>query len=220
LRSGGGPRSPARRLQTLGTATLVAASATVALALATRRRRVQQWDDALERAIGPVRPRLRRAARLCTLPGEPWMHPAVGAVASLTILARRRGHPWRVLLPLAGASVGAIVAHHAVKAVYLRPRPAVALRRGKTEPAFPSGHTADATAVLATAAYLLVREELLPARIAAPAATALALSTGGSRVALGWHWGSDVVGGWLTGVAVAAGCARGYELLRPRGLRR
>jgi undecaprenyl-diphosphatase len=175
---------------------------------------VQAYDDALERAAGAARPRLRRAAIVGTLPGEPWAHPAIGACVAMTILVMRRGRWRRVLVPLAGASVGAILAHHAVKAVYRRRRPALALRRGRTEPAFPSGHTADATAVLATGAYLLVREDILPTHIAFPAAAALALGTGASRVALGWHWGSDVLGGWLAGGAVAAACAHAYEHLR------
>jgi membrane-associated phospholipid phosphatase len=186
----------------------------VALAAATRTRGFQDWDDTLEWAAGRVRRRLRGAARVGTLPGEPWAHPLIGAAIAFTILAARGGPRRRVLVPLAGASLGAIVVHHAVKAVYRRKRPMIALRRGKTEPAFPSGHTVDATAVLATGAYLLVREELLPARVAVPIAAALAVSTGASRVALGWHWGTDVVGGWLAGAAVAAACAHAYETLR------
>jgi undecaprenyl-diphosphatase len=88
------------------------------------------------------------------------------------------------------------------------------VHRGKYEPAFPSGHTADATAVLATGAYLLVREGLLPARITLPLAVALSATTGASRVVLGWHWTSDVIGGWITGLGVAAECALAYERLR------
>jgi membrane-associated phospholipid phosphatase len=185
----------------------------VALAAATRTGRLQDCDDALEQAAGRMRRQLRGAARVGTLPGEPWAHPAIGAGIALTILATRGGRRRRVLVPLAGASIGAIVVHHAVKAAYRRNRPMIALRRGKTEPAFPSGHTTDATAVLATGAYLLVREQMLPARVAIPVAAALAVSTGASRVALGWHWGTDVLGGWLAGVTVAAACAHAYETL-------
>jgi membrane-associated phospholipid phosphatase len=188
---------------------------TAVLALVSRSRAMQQWDDDLERLVGLRRVRLSGAARLGTLPGENYMHPTIGAVVALTILRRRGGRVRRIVVPMAAASLGAIVAHHAVKLVYRRRRPEIAVRQGKYEPAFPSGHTADATAVLATGAWLLVREGVVPARLAVPIAAALAAGTGASRVALGWHWGSDVVGGWLTGLGVAAECAGVYERLRP-----
>ena len=196
---------------------LLAMCATAALALATRTAAVQDADDAVERAVGRRRPRLMRIARLGTLPGESYVHPAMGTLIAFTIVRRRPGSASRVPVSLALASLGAIVAHHAVKIVYRRRRPEIALRRGKVEPAFPSGHTADATAVLATGAWLLVREGVLPARIAIPLASALALGTGVSRVVLGWHWTTDVLGGWMTGMGVAAECALVYERLRAEG---
>ncbi|MEO6525042.1 MAG: phosphatase PAP2 family protein [Gemmatimonadaceae bacterium] len=192
-----------------------AAAATVIVAFATRSRTVQSADDALERAAGRARarPLALHAARIGTLPGEPYMHPSIGAATAAVLLAARAGPLARIVLPLAAASVGAIAAHHAVKLVYRRPRPAIALARGKTEPAFPSGHTTDATAVLATSAYLLMREGIAPAEIAIPVAIAFALATGVSRVVLGWHWSTDVIGGWLAGIAIAA-CSSGlYEVL-------
>lgn len=192
----------------------MALGTTAVVALLTRARAVQDLDDAIEHAVGRRRPRLAPAARIGTLPGESYMHPTIGAVVALVILRRRGGPARRILVPMASASLGAIVAHHAVKAVYRRRRPEIAVRRGKYEPAFPSGHTADATAVLATGAYLLVREGMVPIRVALPVASALAISTGLSRVVLGWHWSSDVIGGWITGLGVAAECALAYESAR------
>jgi len=185
-----------------------------ALAVATRSRLVQRMDHAVEQRVRRRRPRLMRAARIGTLPGEPYAHWPLGAAIAATVVLRRGGPKRRAFIPMASASLGAILMHHAVKAVYERARPRHALLRGKTEPAYPSGHTADATAVLTTGAYLLVREELAVPGVVGPIAAALALSVGASRVALGWHWTSDVVGGWLTGIAVASGCAIAYERLR------
>ena len=197
------------------TIALTAGVGVIALAIATRSAGVQAIDDALERGAARARQRTRvlRAASFGTLPGEPYMHPTIGAACAAIVIAAARGPLIPVLATLATASIGAILAHHAVKLVYRRPRPAGALARGKTEPAFPSGHTTDATAVLVTGAYLLARQGLATPSVVAAAALALALSTGVSRVLLGWHWATDVLGGWMAGVGVAA-CAAGlYESL-------
>src|SRR6476620_745396 len=206
---------PLHRMPPLATIAATGFASSIALAVATRHPRVQSVDDALEVRAGRARAlqHVLRAAHIGTLPGEPYMHPTIGAASAALILVTRRAPLLPVLAALAAASIGAILAHHAVKLVYRRPRPALALARGKTEPAFPSGHTTDATAVLVTGAYLLVHQGLATPGVVTVVAVLLALSTGVSRVLLGWHWATDVVGGWIAGVGVAA-CASGlYESL-------
>lgn len=183
---------------------LVALTSLVVLAFATRASGVQQLDDRLETWMTTHRDRVHTMASVGTLPGERLVHPVIAATTAAVVLALRGGPPLRILLPLASASLGGIIVHHLVKFVYHRHRPEGALERNKTEAAFPSGHATNATSVIATSAFMLVREGLLPFPLALALALIVAIITGASRVALGWHWGTDVIGGWIAGVGVAA----------------
>lgn len=195
------------------TLALVALGTVVVLAFATRTRWLQHWDDRLEERAGPNRARWRRVAGVASLAGEKFVHPVVGAITALAVMVVKHGDPLRVVLPLASASLGGITVHHLVKFIYHRPRPQVALLRDKTEAAFPSGHTTNATAVVVTSAWILVHEGLVSLPVAIVVGLALCLVTGASRVALGWHWGTDIVGGWLAGVGIASLCAWMYVVL-------
>jgi membrane-associated phospholipid phosphatase len=81
---------------------------------------------------------------------------------------------------------------------------------------FPSGHALNAA--LAAGVFVLV---LLPfARdgkrwLLWGAAIAVTVLTGLSRIVLGVHWTSDVVAGWLLGVAVVAVTAAAFTRWRP-----
>ena len=67
--------------------------------------------------------------------------------------------------------------------------------------AFPSGHAS--TAVIACAVLALAA----PRRVRVPALTAggvVAVAVSCTRIGLDVHWASDVLGGWLLGIAVVA----------------
>lgn len=72
-------------------------------------------------------------------------------------------------------------------------------------PAFPSGHTTVATVLGVLGAWALMQG--WPRRRAAVvvAGAVVAVAVGWSRVWLGVHWPSDVLGGWLFGTAWALG---------------
>ncbi|MEU8230534.1 phosphatase PAP2 family protein [Actinoplanes sp. NPDC048967] len=81
---------------------------------------------------------------------------------------------------------------------------------------FPSGHALNAA--LTAGVFVLV---LLPVARGAKrwvlwgSAIAVTVLTGLSRIVLGVHWTSDVVAGWLLGIAVVAVTAAAFPRLRP-----
>ena len=110
----------------------------------------------------------------------------------------------------------------ALKAVFHRTRPTwdvpLLTARGWS---FPSGHAMGSLVAYGMLAYLLVRDPKgRPPRMAIVAgAVTLVLLIGLSRMYLGVHYFSDVVGGYAAGMVWLAACITGLEVARrmPRG---
>jgi undecaprenyl-diphosphatase len=123
----------------------------------------------------------------------------VGAAAAFLLV--RRQLQLAVYLLIAG--FGALALDPLLKVLVGRLRPIVAVPID-TAPgnSFPSGHALNATACYG--ALLLVFLPTVSRRLRAPlvaAVVVLVAAVGFSRVALGVHYLSDVVGGWLLGIA-------------------
>ena len=88
-----------------------------------------------------------------------------------------------------------------VKLVVHRPRPTEALIVVPTTFSFPSGHAAASTALFLTLALLAAQGERRtgPQRVIIAAGLGIALMVAWSRVYIGVHYFSDVIGGMLLG---------------------
>lgn len=139
-------------------------------------------------------------ARTVVMGGQFWLVGSVLViVAAWSSWAQRS---WRPVLVAAGAVVGLDLALWVSKLVLGRSSPhsgADDVLAGGTS--YPSGHAATATLCLLLLAAVLCppaprppRRTVLAVWLCAGAASVL---VGGSTLVLGYHWGSDVVGGWL-----------------------
>jgi undecaprenyl-diphosphatase len=107
---------------------------------------------------------------------------------------------------LAAAVIGGAVTGTLLKLLFARARPDVVPQLVFVDSAsFPSGHALNSAVTYLTIGALLARAESKRAvRVYLTAvAVALSLTIGFSRVYLGVHWPSDVVGGWCLGAAWA-----------------
>ena len=92
------------------------------------------------------------------------------------------------------------------KEVVGRARPPITTLIGPpaTDPSFPSGHTTSGSVVWVLGALLLASTLIQPwaRRLVIVAGAALAVVIGMTRAYLGYHWATDVLGGWLLATAI------------------
>jgi undecaprenyl-diphosphatase len=122
------------------------------------------------------------------------------------------------------ASAGGWLLNWALKEIFARPRPDVVPHlRDAMSSSFPSGHAMTSAAVYLTLGALLMR--IAQGRLAKYYCIAIAMTVtflvGCSRVVLGVHYPTDVLGGWIAGLSWALLCWTVERALERRaGLRR
>jgi membrane-associated phospholipid phosphatase len=188
----------------------------VALALAsTRESALTAWDQQVADAFVAWRSAVRSHVfwALTLLGNAPVLAVLSCSVVLLLVVWGRRG---RAVLVAVGMLIGWGLSETA-KAVIARPRPPVeeALIAMPSSASMPSGHTLTTFVFLGLLVYLVIgarraasgRRGTVPASVTAAVAIAVAGAIalvgviGVSRVYLGVHWMSDVIGGWLLGGA-------------------
>ena len=143
----------------------------------------------------------------------------VGVVA-LFLWHTEHKHSARLLL---AATVGNILLNWTLKVVYHRTRPSVfEWETTAVSSSFPSGHAMSATVVYGTVAYLVMRlqKHRWSRVLTFLAATFLIFFICLTRLYLGVHYPSDVIGGIIVGLAWAAFCMATLEASLALGRRR
>jgi undecaprenyl-diphosphatase len=120
----------------------------------------------------------------------------VGLAAVLLVVRRRRPEAMFIVVAL----VGTLVLNDRLKLFFQRPRPGFDWAEVPPETGFPSGHSMNSFVTYVALALVIWRVGGRRVGIVALAlAILLAVGVGISRVYLGAHWLSDVIGGYLAG---------------------
>ena len=143
------------------------------------------------------RPALLVAAHIFTALGEPTVLIAASLVCALWLWKAGRARLGLVLLLIAllGRGLSEVQKYWVAR---VRPDMEPHLVVVKTQ-SFPSGH-ASSSMIFYLALAIAVTAGTRWHKVAAAAAVALSLLIGISRVMLGVHWPSDVIGGWAFGM--------------------
>ncbi len=133
------------------------------------------------------------------------------ALVVCAVLAWRRRWAPMVLVAVATAGAGALVL--VLKTLIGRVRPPVADHLvTETNQSFPSGHSLGSTVVLGViAAVVVLHARRRAVRVVVVVLAALAVAAVGvSRLYLGVHWPTDVLGGWSLGLCWLTACLTAY----------
>jgi undecaprenyl-diphosphatase len=169
-------------------------------------------QDMQNRAVKP-------AMALCSGLGEPWtLYPVTGFMALRWLKQDRQVDAATLGLAL----VGSATLNEILKTLLKRPRPALRIHQKQASgSSFPSSHITMSLATYGTLAYLVSRrrdkakkDRRVLARIWAPVLALCAL-IGWSRIYLGVHHPTDVLGGAVAGTIMITTCAAACNCLAP-----
>lgn len=160
----------------------------------------------------------RQTGSLAEMIGPPWFQQTMidittlGGRTVLTLIIAGSAcfmlmkHAYRLAALIVGATLSGSLIVAALKGFLARPRPLVVEQLvTETSMSFPSGHAANSAIVYLTIAIFFMRYEPKPATryFVLGLAVLIVTAIGISRIAMGVHWPSDVLAGWLFGTTWA-----------------
>ncbi|MEY9490185.1 membrane-associated phospholipid phosphatase [Streptomyces calvus] len=214
------PSPPQRRPATLSTVVPALCSALLLALVAVEWRPLLDLDGDISRTThrwAVAEPGLTQTARILTdWVWDPWTMRVLVAVAA-ALLAWRYAARWTAAWLVVTVAVGTAV-QQGLKAALDRARPVWPDPVDSAHyAAFPSGHAMTATVVCGLLLWLLHRHGVSAGvrRAALVVAVVSVAGVGLTRVWLGVHWPTDVLGGWLIGATVVAAAVAVHRRLRP-----
>ncbi len=147
--------------------------------------------------------------------------PVVAAVlivaCAVLLSAGRRNDALLLLVAIAGS----VALNEILKVLIARPRPALPWADVLPDYSFPSGHTMNSFVLYMTLALIVWRwKGRRLGSVAVALALVIAVSVGFSRIYLGYHYFSDVVGGLAAGLAWLVVIGISFEVIPRTSARR
>ena len=168
------------------------------------------FDDAVRYRVYSIRnEKLTMFWKFITHSGDSEIVIMLGIVLLLVKSLRNK---YGVKFAIAALSSTAI--YQGMKYIFQRPRPDIALRLiEESEYSFPSGHSMNCLVSYGILAYLLLRycENRKLAKLLSIGLGLIIILIGLSRVYVGVHFPTDVIGGWSLGIAVLVAMIYAFE---------
>ncbi|HTI06463.1 MAG TPA: phosphatase PAP2 family protein [Gemmatimonadales bacterium] len=153
-------------------------------------------------------------ARAVSAVGSPRVMVSLGVIGAVVLAIRRE---WLFIEGWVIALLGGEALNVFLKRLIQRPRPMHSVISSAQSWSFPSGHAMESLIGYGMLAYVVFVLVAWPRRRRvgiALAATVLILLIGSSRIYLGVHYVSDVLGGYAAGLIWLAACISGLEVAR------
>ncbi|GAB4460525.1 MAG: hypothetical protein OHK0037_07940 [Elainellaceae cyanobacterium] len=169
------------------------------------------WDEPILQAVhAAATDTLDRLAQGITRLGSPWILPLLAGLMAIRVaipsgIALAALKRWRSLLYILLALPGCTLLNLALKELWRRDRPFL-WDSGAPRPhdfSFPSGHAMTSVALVVVLLILLGSSRWRPGAAAIGVLFVLAIAW--TRLYLGVHYPSDILGGWLMAIAWTVG---------------